>query len=121
MCIRDRGTPPLEFGSFVSVVLEAEPNAGVISIPRAVLQQDDAGQPFVFTATEDDVLALSSVTGGTIAGDRILVSSGLEDGDRVLLSTPRPAVPGVALDVINVTETYQSLATLFDIRSPRTC
>lgn len=102
-----QGTPPLEFGSFVSVVLEAEPNAGVISIPRAVLQQDDAGQPFVFTATEDDVLALTSVTVGPIAGDRVLISSGLEDGDRVLLSTPRPAVPGVALDVINVTETDQ--------------
>ena len=102
-----QGTPPLEFGSFVSVVLEVEPDTGFISIPRSILQQDDAGQPFVFTATTDDTLALTNVIVGPVAGDRILISAGLEDGDRVLLTTPRPSVPGVALDVINVDETDQ--------------
>jgi len=97
-----QGRPPLEFGSFVSVVLEVEPDAGLISIPRAILQQDDSGRPFVFTVSAEDRLALTPVTVGPIAGDFILISSGLEDGDRVLLSTPRPSVPGVALDVIDV-------------------
>ena len=94
--------PPLEFGSFVSVVLEVTPDTGLISIPRSILQQDDAGQPFVYTASAEDTLVMTQVTVGPIAGDRILISSGLENGDRVLLSTPTPAVPGVALDVINV-------------------
>ena len=99
--------PPLEFGSFVSVVLEVTPEADIISIPRAILHQDDTGQPFVYTASADDKLVLTPVTPGPVAGDRILISSGLENGDRVLLSTPRPSVPGVALDVINVDETAQ--------------
>lgn len=102
-----QGRPPLEFGSFVSVVLETRSDTGLISIPRAILQQDDAGQPFVFTANDDDKLALTPVTAGPVAGDRTLISAGLEDGDRVLLSAPRPSVSGLALDVINDTEADQ--------------
>ena len=100
-------TPPLEFGSFVSVVLEAKPNAGMISVPRAILQQDDSGQPFVYTASADDTLVVTPVTVGAIAGDRAIIDAGLADGDRVLLSTPRPSVPGLALEIIRVEETDQ--------------
>lgn len=92
--------PPLEFGSFVSVVLEATSEQGLITIPRAILQQDSDGQPFVFTADEDNRLAITEVTPGPIAGDRIIILSGLDDGARVLLSTPRPSIPGLALDII---------------------
>jgi multidrug efflux pump subunit AcrA (membrane-fusion protein) len=99
--------PPLEFGSFVSVILQATPDLATISIPRATLQLDDAGQPFVYTASADDTLALTSVVPGPIAGDRIMISDGLDDGDRVLLSVPRPAVPGISLDVIDASETLQ--------------
>lgn len=97
-----QGRPPLEFGSFVSVVLEASPDLGMITIPRAVLQQDDAGQTYVYLADENDRLALRPVQPGPVIGDQILVTQGLSVGDRVLLSTPRPAVPGLALDVIAV-------------------
>lgn len=98
-----QGTPPLEFGSFVSVVLQATPHKEAIAIPRAILHQDDAGQPFVYTASADDTLELTSVVAGPIAGDSILIMEGLEDGDRVLLSAPRPAVSGISLDVVDVT------------------
>ncbi|MEP5730171.1 MAG: efflux RND transporter periplasmic adaptor subunit [Sulfitobacter sp.] len=100
-------TPPLQFGSFVSVVLEAKPEDGMISVPRAILQQDDSGQPFVYTASADDTLDLTRVTVGAVAGDRVIINDGLKDGDRVLLSTPRPSVPGLALEIIPVEETDQ--------------
>ena len=100
-------TPPLEFGSFVSVVLEAKPETGLISVPRAILQQDDSGQPFVYTASADDTLVLAPVTVGAVAGDRIIIDAGLKDGDRVLLSTPRPSVPGLALEIISLDGTDQ--------------
>lgn len=100
-------TPPLEFGSFVSVVLEAKPDAGMISVPRAILQHDDAGQPFVYTAIADDRLAMTPVTVGAVAGDHVIIDAGLEAGDRVLLSTPRPSVPGLALEVISADGTDQ--------------
>lgn len=96
--------PPLAFGSFVSVVLETTPETAAIAIPRDILQQDDQGQPFVYTVSEETTLALTPVTPGPIAGTNILILNGLSDGDRVLLSAPRPSVPGVALEVIDVTE-----------------
>jgi len=102
-----QGKPPLEFGKFVSVVLEAKPDTGFISVPRAILQQDDNGEPFVFTANAENRLALTPVKVGSVVGDRILISSGLENGDRVLLSTPRPSVPGLLLDVIIASEANQ--------------
>ena len=99
--------PPLEFGKFVSVVLEAKPDTGFISIPRAILQQDDSGAPFVFTANSENRLALTPVMVGPVVGDHILITNGLKDGDRVLLSTPRPSVSGLLLDVIVASETDQ--------------
>lgn len=101
------GAPPLAIGSFVSVVLEATPETKTIAVPRDILQQDDSGQPFVYTASSDLTLALTPVVPGPVAGDNILIFDGLNDGDRVLLSAPRPAVPGVALEVIEVTEVTQ--------------
>ena len=101
------GAPPLAFGSFVSVVFEATPEAQVIAIPRDVVQQDDQGQPFVYTVSADTTLALTTVTPGPVAGDNILILDGLNDGDRVLLSAPRPSVPGVGLEVVDVTEVAQ--------------
>lgn len=99
--------PPLEFGSFVSVVLEAMPQRNVVSIPRSILRQDDQGSPYVYAVDAQDRLALVPVVPGPIAGDRILIVEGLRAGDRVLLSTPRPAVAGVALNVIETGETGQ--------------
>lgn len=99
--------PPLEFGSFVSVVLEGQPQSAVISVPRDILQQSDAGQPYVYTANAEDRLAITPVTPDAIAGDRVLISQGLSEGDRVLLSAPRPAIPGLALTVLPAGETNQ--------------
>ena len=89
--------PPLDIGRFVSVVLEAHPKNGAITVPRAVIQQDDDGKPFVYTADADDKLAISPVTPGAVVGDRIIIQDGLNVGDRVLLSTPQPAIVGLAL------------------------
>ncbi|MEP1933845.1 MAG: hypothetical protein ABJJ37_21445, partial [Roseibium sp.] len=58
--------PPLEFGKFVSVVLEAKPDTAFISIPRSILQQDDNGEPFVFTANADNRLALTPSRSGLL-------------------------------------------------------
>ncbi|GAB5449306.1 efflux RND transporter periplasmic adaptor subunit [Gymnodinialimonas sp.] len=93
--------PPLEFGSFVSVVLEATPDSDVIAVPRSILQQGAEGQPYLFTADAEDRLAITPVRPGPVAGDQILIVEGLTDGTRILLSSPRPSIPGLALDVIS--------------------
>lgn len=96
--------PPLAFGSFASVILEVTTDIPMTVIPRDILQRDDAGQPFVYTVSAEERLAITPVSVGPIAGDNILILDGLSDGDRVLLSAPRPSVPGVLLDVIEATQ-----------------
>ncbi|MEL6837819.1 MAG: efflux RND transporter periplasmic adaptor subunit [Pseudomonadota bacterium] len=92
--------PPLEIGAFVSVVLEGTTTSQAIAIPRAAVRQSDDGSPFVYTATEENRLAVTPVTLGPVADDKILVQSGLVAGDRVVLSAPRPPIEGLALTLI---------------------
>ncbi len=99
--------PPLEFGAFVGVVLEGTTPDQVIAIPRAAIRQGDNGEPFVYTATADDRLAITPVALGPVAGDLILVQEGLASGDRVVLSAPRPPIEGLALTVIEDTGATQ--------------
>jgi len=92
--------PPLEFGAFVGVVLEGVTPDQAIAIPRAAIQQGDNGLPFVYTATAEDRLAMTGITLGPVAGDLILVQDGLAADDRVVLSSPRPPIEGLALTVV---------------------
>lgn len=97
MANRDRRQPPLSVGTFVAVDLSAPPQPGVIAIPRAALHPGDDGTPFVWLADENDRLAVAPVTTGMILGDRIEITAGLAPGDRLILSDPRPPVPGLRL------------------------
>lgn len=92
--------PPLNIGSFVSVTLHAQAPADTIAIPRAALHYDDAGAPFVYVADADDRLAIAPVTPGPVTGKLVLVRDGLTDGDRLILSDPRPPIPGIALTLV---------------------
>ncbi|WP_299154958.1 efflux RND transporter periplasmic adaptor subunit [uncultured Tateyamaria sp.] len=92
--------PPLEIGGFVTVRLEAAPADNVITVPRAVVRQDDAGQTFVYMADAQDRLATALVTLGPVVRERVVVSEGLSDRDRVVLSDPRPPIEGLALTMI---------------------
>jgi multidrug efflux pump subunit AcrA (membrane-fusion protein) len=80
MANRDRPQPPLNVGSFVSVVLQAAPVDGVIAIPRAAVHQDDNGAPFVFLSDADNRLLVQSITPGQVVDDVIVVRDGLNDG-----------------------------------------
>lgn len=93
----DTSRPPLGVGSFVSVAFSTPPAGPLIAVPRAAVQQDDAGNPFVYTVDGDDRLAISPVELGVVLGDEIVVSRGLADGDRLVLSSPRPPIEGLAL------------------------
>ena len=89
--------PPLNVGAFVSVDLIIASSNSVIAVPRTALHYDDAGDPFVFVADADDRLEFRSIEPGYILGDLITVAAGLETGDRLLLSDPRPPIEGLKL------------------------
>jgi RND family efflux transporter MFP subunit len=79
--------PPLVFGLFVMVRIEGRtiPNGTVI--PRATLHQGD----IVWVVGEDSQLQFRQVEVGRIQGDEVVITGGLEDGER-LVTTPLKAV-----------------------------
>ncbi|WP_421858221.1 efflux RND transporter periplasmic adaptor subunit [Oricola sp.] len=96
----DRARPQLAENSFVAVDFYAPETEGLVAIPRTMPRRDSTGAPFVFVAEEDEtgpVLGIRPVTLGLPLGDRVIVEDGLTSGDVVLLSVPRPAVPGLSL------------------------
>ncbi len=99
---RGDNRPPLNVGTFVAVDVTTPPQQPVIAIPRAVLRYDADGAPFVYVADPGDALAVRPITTGPVLGDRIMVTDGLEAGDRLILSDPRPPVPGLALTPVAV-------------------
>ncbi|WP_168797814.1 efflux RND transporter periplasmic adaptor subunit [Aliishimia ponticola] len=96
--------PPLNIGSFVSVSLHVQAPGDTIAIPRSALHYGDDGQVFVFTADAEDKLAIVPIKTGPVTGANVLVREGLSDGDRLVLSDPRPPVPGMPLTLVTENE-----------------
>jgi multidrug efflux pump subunit AcrA (membrane-fusion protein) len=97
MANRNRPQPPLNVGSFVSVVLQAAPVVGVIAIPREAVHQGDDGTPFVYLSDADSRLVVQPITVGHVVDNLIVARDGLSDGDMLVLSAPRPPIPGMKL------------------------
>ncbi len=89
--------PPLNAGAFVAVTFSSPPLHGLISIPRDALRHADNGSTFVYLADEQNRLAVSPVQTGPIIGADVVILAGLEPGDSLVLSDPRPSVPGIQL------------------------
>ena len=85
--------PPLAKGLFVEVVLTASATLGVV-IPRAAFDQGR-----VLLADGDGRLVVHPVEPAFIQGEIALVKEGLEAGSQVVVSTPRPVIPGMLLDL----------------------
>lgn len=96
----DKHRPPLNPGSFVSVDFTSPPTDGLVAVPRAVVHQDDAGAPFVYTADAEDRLTIAPVTLGPVVNGNVIVETGLAVGDRLVLSSPRPPIEGLLLDPV---------------------
>ncbi len=98
-----KGKPPLTKGMFVEVVLTAPPVTGVV-IPRTALDQGR-----VLLATNEARLVVQPVTPTLVQGDIVLVKAGLPAGSKVVVSTLRPVIPGMLLDLTADKALMQSL------------
>lgn len=85
--------PPLTKGMFVEVTLMAQPATGTV-VPRSALRD---GQLLV--ADADDRLQLVPVEFDLVQDGIALVTGGLADNARIVVSSPSPAVPGMLLAV----------------------
>ncbi len=88
--------PPLTNGNFVSVLFHGTTNEPLARVPRSTLIEEQDGA-YVYVVDIDTRLARQDVTvAGRSAGD-IVLSSGLENGDMLVLSPPEPAILGAFL------------------------
>lgn len=83
-------------GMYVGVRLTAgEVNRGFL-VPQAALQRDGGG-PYVLTAGADDKVVQKRVTVDGLNGQDWIVTEGLSDGDRMILSGTQYARPGATV------------------------
>lgn len=85
--------PPLTKGMFVDVTLGAEPVSGIV-VPRSALRD---GQLLV--ADADDRLQRVPVEFDLVQDGIALITGGVAEGARVVVSTPSPAIAGMLLTV----------------------
>lgn len=85
--------PPLAKGMFVEVALRAAPVSG-IAVPRSALR---AGR--VMIADDDNRLSLVPVVPFLVQDGIALITEGLNEGQRVVVSDPVPTLPGALLEV----------------------
>ncbi len=94
--------PPLQVGTFVSVNFETTVTEDSIAIPRDTLHYSDRNTPFVYLSDADERLSVREIEPGPVIGSEVLVISGLEGGENLVMSDPRPAVPGLKLSPVPV-------------------
>jgi membrane fusion protein, multidrug efflux system len=80
-------------GQFAKVVLRAEEAESSLVVPLAALQVDQAG-PYVLVVNGEDEVEQRRVTPGQEQGPEIVVQSGLEPGERVIVEGLQKVRPG---------------------------
>jgi membrane fusion protein, multidrug efflux system len=72
-------------GDFVNARLAVEVRRGVITIPPAAIQRGPDGI-FTWVVTDGDVVQMRPITSGPTTGDSTIVTSGLSEGERVVVN-----------------------------------
>ncbi len=96
---REQGDkPPLAVGLFVRAAIEGKTEANVFVLPRTALQQDDR-----VLVLDGDRLRFRAVDVLRVERDRVLITGGLEAGERVCVTPLARAVDGMAVRVMDDT------------------
>jgi membrane fusion protein, multidrug efflux system len=80
-------------GQFVTVFVERKAPVSAIVISRSAMQIDQSGR-FVLVVTGDNKVEVRRITTGQDFGANIVVTGGLNDGDRVIIEGIQRARPG---------------------------
>jgi multidrug efflux pump subunit AcrA (membrane-fusion protein) len=87
-----RESPPLIKGMFMEVELRGRPYENRIVVPRAAIR---AGR--VYLAGVENRLVIRPVAVDFVQGEEAILASGLEEGDRLVVSDLIPAIEGMLL------------------------
>ncbi|MFN3201648.1 MAG: efflux RND transporter periplasmic adaptor subunit [Bradymonadia bacterium] len=87
------GAPPILLGAFVDVAIEGTEIDQVVPVPRVAVHPGDE----VWVAKADNTLDIRTVQVAYRSRDEVLIKSGLESGDKVIVS--RIAAPVVGMKI----------------------
>ena len=85
-------------GQFVNVTLVLATSKGAVLIPNQATQISQQG-PFVYVVKPDDTAELRPVTLGQRQGDDVVVTKGVADGERVVVTGQLTLIPGAKVRV----------------------
>jgi membrane fusion protein (multidrug efflux system) len=83
-------------GQFVGVRVERGEPTRVLAVPQASLQVDQAG-PYVLVVGSDDKVEARRVTLGAAEGAQVVVESGLNQGERIIIDGIQKVRPGMTV------------------------
>jgi RND family efflux transporter MFP subunit len=89
--------PPLAVGMFVKAEIAGKSSGSVFVLPRAVMRSGDR----VMVVDNDNRLYFREVGVMRAEQDRVLVRSGLQPGERIVVSTLETAVNGMQVEVVS--------------------
>ena len=98
--------PPLVQGMFCEVEIRGRPKPDKVVIPRSALRGNE-----VYTVV-DGRLQRRAVTVGFTLDDCVCLASGLEGGERLIVSDPVPAIEGMLLEPTVDDELGQRVASV---------
>ena len=96
--------PPLLKGMFVRVEFVAAAKQQMV-LPRRTIHQGR-----VYIADEDDKLAIRPISVSRKQGELVVVETGIENGDRIIITDIIPVIEGQPLNTILATEVEKQLA-----------
>ena len=89
--------PPLTKNMYVEVEIRGPVQSGRLVVPRVAVHQRPGGSARVYLAGPDDRLLARAVKLGPEQGDLVVIESGLEPGERLVISDLIPAIEGMLL------------------------
>lgn len=96
--VEDQGSAPLPIGTFVQVYLEGREVPGAVVLPRAAMEGNDA----VYVVDDQDRLRRREVEVARLGREEVVVTAGLNRGDKVCITPLEIMADGLRVRVADV-------------------
>lgn len=100
-------TPPLRIGTFVSARIQGRQVDNVVVLPRRILRTGNT----LWLVTDDNTLREQAISIFKAEGDQLIITGGLEPGQRVVLAALPNAIAGTAVQIHSQTPSTVLAAT----------
>ncbi len=98
-------------GTFVYVEVFVTDKVPFLMVPPSIVQEDQLGS-FLYVADENNMAKRADITSGFEGREYLMITDGLKDGDRVIISGLAKLRPGAKLAPKDLTETKSVMALI---------